>query len=658
MSLIILPILMFGIAVFLPGFGPDRRDWLGVRCLIAIMALPVALYLFNVVLQVPLDIVAWSWAAIGAVGVVQTLARDGRNREGRRILMRRLAHPAWTLLLVVWLVAAMHKFPGYTPYPGDEVASWLKLSKQIFLANDYWSEAMDYHLGAYTDGWPLVTAFPALLFGRFDENYLAPVPFLFHLALLGAAYDILRDLIRRQGGADGLPGLLAALMVFGLVSLEALWVLFPSDMLIDRPMIYVWAGILLVGLHGMAVPGETDRHAAVIGLIAAAGYLFKVAQIAALPAMGMIWLAWVWLGRKDGENLLADWKKALLRAALMLVPFVIAYVSWIFFKTADNCLATPWSAYDSPLGMFQTEKARLAADAYIAAAIDYLGAYKLPLTLLGGAGLVAALADRRLRWFSLSVIAFVIPYSFAHYMSYIGCLDIERWGGLESFERYFRPNLRMVHFCGLIAIGLLFAGWLKSRGSIGTIIHNERFRFAGGFMVIVLLSVLALQADRSMLHGATRYLEGEPLRSKIFSVPQEGRYLTRVIRDEKLGVPKVSVIAQGGYNVELELARYAAIKSDRDDIGEEGFFHYRVSTLFSYGTEPGNFARKVISEDDLLAHWKTHDVLWPIMLDDWVRGLLGRLTGGGCDGPYEEFFLLKSEDGSFRCTPKVEQPGG
>jgi hypothetical protein len=659
MNFILLTAIILGVATFMPGVTQNRRDWFGLRFLLAVMAIPAVLYLGNVVAGVPLDTVVRAFALAGAAGILLTFARAGRDRAVRREMMGRLAHPVWTLTLVVFLVAAMHRFPGYMPFPGDEMASWLRLTKQIFLANAYWSELLDYHLGAYTNGWPLMTAFPSLLWGRFNDGDLGPLPYLMHLGLIGASYDVLRDWCRRDGIENGLAGLFSALLVFFLVSVEALWVLYPSDMLIDRPLLYVWAAIFMLGLAGLGQPSMNTRLAAMIGFLAAVGYLLKVSVIGIVPSMGVAWLGWQWLAlRSETGGLAARVKPALLQAALMLAPLALAWVSWSFFKTGEHCNATPWEAYDSPLGMFTTSKAALAAQFFERDALAYVSTWKVPMTVIGGAGLLAAMFDRRLRWFSMAVVAFVIFYSFAMYLSYIGCLDVEQAGYLQSFERYFRPNLRLVHFAGIVAGALVVWRFAVARGLAARAMDNQRFRFAGGFLVIVFLGALALQADRSMVNSTTRFLTNEPLRSTIVGMREEARYLVREIGKRGLEVPDVMLVAQAGYNVEFDLARYSAIREERNDADRLGYMHYLVSGDYNWGPEPGNFSLRVTTPEKLLARWRETDIVWPVVLDDWVRAVLTDLSGGGCDGPMEDFFLFRNGDGAFECVSKVERPGG
>lgn len=299
MSLLLLTGIMFGAATFMPGLTKNRQDWFGLRCLLVLIAIQLLLYVGNVILGISLELISRAIALAGAVGVARILWLIGRGRDSRRALMPALRHPVWVLTLVMLLVASMHRFPDYMSYPGDEIASWLRLAKQIFLADAYWSGFVDFHLGGYPNGWPLMLAFPSLILGSFSDSHPSALPFIMHLAVMGTVYDLLRDWCRRDLPESGFPGLFAALVVFSLLSAEALWVLYPSDLLIDRPMIYVWAAIFMTGLHGLRQPGETDRHALLIGLLAAFGYLFKVSLIGVLPSMGIIWLGWVWLSRGE-----------------------------------------------------------------------------------------------------------------------------------------------------------------------------------------------------------------------------------------------------------------------------------------------------------------------------------------------------------------------
>ena len=86
--------------------------------------------------------------------------------------------------------------------------------------------------------------------------------------------------------------------------------------------------------------------------------------------------------------------------------------------------------------------------------------------------------------------------------------------------------------------------------------------------------------------------------------------------------------------------------------------HYNVSGDYNWGQSPGKFSLRTTTPEKLLTTWREADIVWPIVLDDWVRGVLVDLSGGGCDGPFEDFFLFRDGEGAFACVPKVERPGG
>ena len=123
-------------------------------------------------------------------------------------------------------------------------------------------------------------------------------------------------------------------------------------------------------------------------------------------------------------------------------------------------------------------------------------------------------------------------------------------------------------------------------------------------------------------------------------------------------MPDVTLIAQGGYNVEHELARYAAIRDTREAAERLGYMHYNVTPDYNWGPAPGKFSLRVMTPEKLLATWREADVIWPIVLDDWLHPVLVELTGGGCDGRFEDYFLFRDGDGPYACVPKVERPGG
>ncbi|CAN0557398.1 unnamed protein product, partial [Ectocarpus sp. 8 AP-2014] len=153
----------------------------------------------------------------------------------------------------------------------------------------------------------------------------------------------------------------------------------------------------------------------------------------------------------------------------------------------------------------------------------------------------------------------------------------------------------------------------------------------------------------------TRFLETEKLRNVIGLVRGEARYLVRLINDRNMVRPQVTLISQGGYNVELDLARDAAIRRTRNGATEQGYFHYDVAPAYNWGPVPGKFSLRVTTADALLQTWQGTDILWPIFLDDWVTAVLDDLTAGGCPGPYTDYFILRDAEGQFICAPKIEQ---
>ena len=162
------PVLVFfsllGMAGWLPGLTRARRDWLGFRFLMAVFFIPLVLYVGNVILSIPLSAIVYLFVACSGVGLAANVFRNWKNR-GETLNLA--LHPVWIFSILLFGVAVFRVGIDYLPYPGDEVASWLKISRQIYLADAYWSDRVIYHLA------PIPTAGRSWL--SFRTSLMAPI---------------------------------------------------------------------------------------------------------------------------------------------------------------------------------------------------------------------------------------------------------------------------------------------------------------------------------------------------------------------------------------------------------------------------------------------------------------------------------------------------
>jgi hypothetical protein len=142
-------VLIWGLGAWLPTPTDARQDWLGFSFLVGWLTLVVALYIGTVLLGLALSTTLVMLIGVSVAGVLNQAYRNGLNWRGYAAQFR---HPLWVLFFLVLGVGLVNGGFIYLPMPGDETASWLRLARQIFLVDAYWSDKVDYHLGAYTDG--------------------------------------------------------------------------------------------------------------------------------------------------------------------------------------------------------------------------------------------------------------------------------------------------------------------------------------------------------------------------------------------------------------------------------------------------------------------------------------------------------------------------
>jgi hypothetical protein len=656
MSSMFLYIFLAGIAVWVPGLNSIRGSWYGFRFCIAVFSVPVYLFFGNVLLGIPITFLAWTFAAVALAGFgFQIFKRTITLKNGWAVVL----HPVFVFPLLALAVAIPLGDISYLPYPGDEVSGWLRLARQVFLADAYWSNKVVYHHGAYTNGWPLMIAFSNVFDGHFIERNSIVFMFFIHVGVLGFTFDLTRFVAARSGFDQARQvWLFAWITVLGLLAAEASWVLFPTLQLIDKPLLYANLTGFLLALAGQYDDFGKNRLAAFLGFVFAAGYLLKITFILFAPLLGIIWLGFYWRTYVEqyqeppgaGIFSLALIKKGAGWAALMLIPMMITAMTWNHFRIGTECNAAPWEIFTNPKNL--TFDYSIGAFKIIIHDIfAYSGQYKLPLTLAGGAVLAAGLVWKRVRWFVVMIAAFVVFFLIAtQLLVYGNCFQsYGEAGGMDSIQRYFRPNLRIVHFFGIIVAAYFL---LEKFGKSTLVVNLLKNNWAAGAMaavVVLLLGLQAQQVNQSLVDIGTRQFQDTYIRSAILDMKQESQNLLRHIQARRLDNPRVSLIAQGMYTVEWTLALYFGIKSRR----EGSYFYYTPEKPYSWGeTEIKAFMLKT-TPDDLISWWKGFDILWPVKTDAWIRTVLPRLVNNpSCIENPEKYFLFNAGNGTFTCVPK------
>ncbi|MDA0240416.1 MAG: hypothetical protein O3A84_10375 [Proteobacteria bacterium] len=661
MDLLFLFVLILALSQLLPIPSGDGHGWIGLRFMGAGFALPFLLYFGNVVAGIPLIPLAWLIVALAAAGGLLGLSRRLRARNWMEFSVLQFAHPVWVLTFIAGFVVALHNGVEYRPYLGDEFASWLRLSRQIFLANSFWSDQVNYHLGAYTNGWPLLVVFPNLFYETFDESRAASIQFLMHVGLLGLIYDLLRWIagsyfaaIRDEENLGtftefGQVGF-AWVVVLGMLGVEASWVLYPTDFLIDRPMLYA-----VIAMMALAVVAQYEGlNRAVVGLymglVMAAGYILKVAMIAFGLPLAFVWASMVW--REGRERMLSGsisgWfdrrflRRAVWIGMLQSIPFFAAFGTWSVHRTGQSCLATSGDFFSGDLLVLATPKGLSLWGRMADAFIVYGGEFKMSLSLFAAGVLVVALTSRRMFPVVFAGIVFVALYVLAMFYAYAFCYGALDSTYLESFQRFVRLPIRVAHVMG---IGLLAIGTLRllSRPSgDGTTLGDRLWgkmpvRAAVGLLIFLGLIWQGVQIHRSVASIADRNLTHAPFGSIHRQIESESIRLREVLQSRGLAGTSGYAIAQGTHGSEYDAAKYYGIRTQR---GGAGYFHYDLALPYRFSA----------------AQFKLLDraaFIWPIKLDAAATAYLSaRIADPICRGNLLGQFLFRTRDGGLECVRK------
>lgn len=646
--------------MLLPGLTDRREEWLGLRFFLAIVALILVLYFGNVVARIPLNLVAWLTVVTAAIGwflSIRNIKRTDTNSRDFRLSL--LCHPVIVIPVIFLILIFIRGDFAYQPYLGDEFGSWLRITRQIYLANDFWSAETDYHLGAYTNGWPLLAAFPSLFFGEFSEARASFIQLLMHVGLIGFTYDCL-VWIAAKAGRENLSTrqIIAWVGILVILGGEASWKLLPTDLLIDRPSLYFLLVFFLVGLMGQFIAIDRMRASIFLGALLAAGYLIKVSMLSVVLGLGVYWLSFVvrdgYLSDFFNGRRRAFFKNGGLMAGAMLAPLGLAVATWSVRRVGTSCQA-------SISGFLQNDSSLLVSGAafdvffrMVDALLLYTQTFKLPLTLFSLGILAASLFTRRFSLFVVGLLVFGMTYSGAVYASLVFCLNAITRPDLESFQRFMRLPFRIIHFLGLI----LFFIWMIQNVSAKWMTKFQRHMLFEGkiswtHLGIVLLvlggSVQIWSLNRSVTDISTRQHQGKELIHQVKLIKGEAESLRRHLLRLGRKTPSVSLIDQGGYTVAFHIANYYGIHSRRND----NYFAYKLQGPFSWseGTKRPYTANS--NSVDLIAHWKSMDVIWPVKTDTWIRPILESLvTDPACKRAPEDYFLVNDGDGKFTCVAK------
>lgn len=606
------------------GFGllcPVSQAGLGVRLTFGWSALVILLGLGAALLGMPIRLWSFAVAGLGLAGFVFRLKRLSLAED--------VKNPAATLAGLALIVIAIG--PGaYNPVAWDELSNWMYVTRQIVVADRIFGPDIIYTNPGYTIGWQLLMAYPQSLYSEFDEaNSFTPIVVL-HIAVLALIADLARLLAANRGMDERTATIAAWGAVAFLLATEALWKLFPTLLLIEKPQIYSYVATLILAVWASeAAEKSIARWGAVAGSAFAASYFFKIAAVTMIPALLLLPLI-LYLRRRT--------KDAMVLAATLLLPTFILMSWWKMAFPANVCTADPQAI---ALGFASRwEEAWAVTQGWLAVLAQYSAIYKPAVSLAALVGFGLVLAGRRRIETMLIVIffAFALVYLAALIATHVGCLSGYENETFMSHDRFMRVILRILHALGLLFLFLASFDWLRRRNGI-----DRRSRPAGVVLAAAFGAFLIWQGVKSyagLREVAMRGDDGE--RGATVSAIKRGVADLKVWAEsrETADIPGVMLIAQNRDDFHNTVARYHALGTLRGGATRTLEFPFPNS----FGSTAANIFMTPASPERILEIAGKADVVWPMILDSYVRDALAPILSHCPEGQF-----IVRENGSWSC---------
>lgn len=637
-SLAITLLSLLGLAAWLPeplGNGRPGRVWIGLRMFAALAVLVLASMVADL-LGASFHVTAWAIAIAAAAGLVRLAVTAARERAAWHVVA---IHPVIVFPLVAAGLIALRGGLVYEPLAWDEVSIWAAVAQQGVGLDSFTGPGITAGVVGYTPGWPMALGYSSAFFGSFDHDRAAIVPFVMHVALLGLLYDVLRFHLDRAGWSGSARTLGAWATVLGLLAVEASWKLAPLNLLIEKPQIY--SMIACLALASLAIEAKVSstgrakdwiRPSFHLGLALAFGYALKSAMLAFAPAVLVLWAGTVAV-RRDLSP------RAWIALALTIGPFVALYALWSGLGPKDSsCLVSPLGMIPTILSGSDAERSLDLARRLFGTIAEYLAAFKPGLTVAAVVGALVALTDRRLAVVMVSLAAYVVLYEAALYFYHLYCFSPYYFETLNSWDRFTRVPLRVLHVMGLvlgfIRVAPLLAGLVRSRSVLA------------GLGVVVVVGLGAWQIMG--LHGqfnamATRANETPEQVSLVRETRIESAKLSGFLVAHPDLAAEVRIVAQGDTGYRLVIANYHLWAATR----------VALKPPFSWAAAERDIW--TVTEDPIERMMRA-SLVWPLVLDDWMREILAaRIDDPHCRADIGRYYLVPEPDaGRFRCMAKPQ----
>ena len=218
------------------------------------------------------------------------------------------------------------------------------------------------------------------------------------------------------------------------------------------PLFYTVIGIFIIGSFFYADDALIYPISFVLSLMLCAHYLMKTQGLAALPIACVIgFTGYLFHTSFRRQNIL----KALSISIVILIPTLVVIISWkMIGPQSPKCIDNAGGFLSKGISqLFGSSQSLVLLKDLFDAVWAYVSTYKLWLTVGALIGVGTALFNRKLRWLSLALIAYILVYTFAIYWAYLSCPNGFN-SYLSSLQRYIQLPIRLLHFIGPLMLAL------------------------------------------------------------------------------------------------------------------------------------------------------------------------------------------------------------
>lgn len=599
----------------------------GIAYFLGIPLLVFAIYLLNAGLSFGMVVssrLVFGFAILGLIFLFMD----------RREIKSLFSHPVFYLLPLVGLFFAISPEMIYQPTSWDEYATWLYRPMEIVL-DDSILNPVRHGYGRsydYTPGTAVLLAFHDLLRGQnFSIAPLIVIPLISGLALLGAAYDCIKQVAPKSfflSEAILLAGLVT-LMSGTLIPVNLLVESFQFNILIAIGLCFYWVSSGGVGrLSGVTV----------LGILCAYAYFVKVATILVLPGLVFALILHqvnVWWEAKN-EPIKSLFRRLSIETLILVGPAILIIGHWGWYTRHFEPTVHLWNW--NSLVLWEA-RAHLMPRIWDAVNGEFFATPTLTVIMFAPLlGYIWGLGNKVQR----SLTVFVFCYFLLHFCLIVWLMRTMFGDGeaehLASFSRYFSTAQVPYVFFGffLLSVNLLaFFRDLLGRFNLS--------RFTVGCYKGTLIATGFFIAWSGLAISGAQY--AQQIRAIPFDhIPYKLDALLKYIDEKNLNSLRIHVIAQGSDTTEITRINFYAL---RKDVFQHGISFSGGRTI---GTERINVWDEVESRESTKEKLLKADVIWIERSDEYINNILTEITNTStCSWPLKKYFLFKGPDGRFEC---------